>query len=78
MKNLQIGYTIPTEKVFGSKWGISKFRVYASTTNVFTITNYTGLDPEVSAESETYSALGVDRGIYPNPRQFLFGVSVGF
>lgn len=78
MKNLQIGYTIPAEKVFGSKWGISKFRVYASTTNVFTITNYTGLDPEVSAEAETYSALGVDRGIYPNPRQFLLGVSVGF
>ncbi|WP_188627099.1 SusC/RagA family TonB-linked outer membrane protein [Pedobacter quisquiliarum] len=78
LKNLQIGYTIPAEKVFGSKWGISKFRVYASTTNVFTITNYTGLDPEVSAESETYSALGVDRGIYPNPRQFLLGVSVGF
>jgi TonB-linked SusC/RagA family outer membrane protein len=78
MKNLQIGYTIPAEKVFGSKWGISRFRVYASTTNVFTITNYTGLDPEVSAEAETYSALGVDRGIYPNPRQFLLGVSVGF
>jgi TonB-linked SusC/RagA family outer membrane protein len=78
MKNLQIGYSIPAEKVFGSKMGISKFRVYASTTNVFTITNYTGLDPEVSAESATYSALGVDRGIYPNPRQFLFGVSVGF
>lgn len=78
MKNLQIGYTIPAEKVFGSKWGVSRFRVYASTTNVFTITNYTGLDPEVSAEAETYSALGVDRGIYPNPRQFLLGVSVGF
>jgi TonB-linked SusC/RagA family outer membrane protein len=78
MKNLQIGYTLPAEKVFGSKLGISKFRIYASTTNLFTITNYTGLDPEVSAEAETYSALGVDRGIYPNPRQFLLGVSVGF
>ncbi len=78
LKNLQIGYSIPTGKGFASKMGISKFRVYASTTNVFTLTNYTGLDPEVSAESETYSALGVDRGIYPNPRQFLLGVSLGF
>lgn len=78
MKNLQIGYNIPAQKLFGSKVGINKLRVYASTTNLFTLTKYKGLDPEVSQESETFSALGVDRGIYPNPRQFLLGVSVGF
>ena len=78
MKNLQIGYSLPTEKVFGAKWGVSKLRIYASATNLFTLTNYTGLDPEVSQETETFSALGVDRGIYPSPRQFLLGLSVGF
>ena len=78
MKNLQIGYTFPTEKLFGAKLGINKLRIYASTTNLFTITDYTGLDPEVSQETETFSALGVDRGVYPNPRQFLLGISVGF
>ncbi|WP_316840501.1 TonB-dependent receptor [Pedobacter gandavensis] len=78
MKNLQIGYTVPVEKVFGPKWGVSKLRIYASATNLFTITKYKGLDPEVSQETETYSAIGVDRGIYPSPRQFLLGLSVGF
>lgn len=78
MKNLQIGYSFPAEKMFGTKSGINKFRIYASTTNLFTITNYTGLDPEVSQESSTFSAPGLDRGIYPNPRQFIFGLSVGF
>lgn len=78
MKNLQIGYSLPVDKVFGPKWGVSKVRVYASATNLFTITKYKGLDPEVSQETETYSALGVDRGIYPSPRQFLIGLSVGF
>jgi len=78
MKNLQVGYALPVTKLFGSKSGISKFRVYASATNIFTITKYTGLDPEVSQESDTFSAVGVDRGIYPSPRQFLIGVNVGF
>jgi TonB-linked SusC/RagA family outer membrane protein len=78
MKNLQIGYSLPAQKVFGSKLGVNKFRIYASATNLFTITDYTGLDPEVSQESSTFSAPGVDRGIYPNARQFLLGLSVGF
>jgi TonB-linked SusC/RagA family outer membrane protein len=78
MKNLQIGYSFPTQKLFGSKYGVNKLRVYASATNIFTITKYDGLDPEVSQETETFSAIGVDRGIYPTPRQFLLGVSLGF
>jgi TonB-linked SusC/RagA family outer membrane protein len=78
MKNLQLGYTIPATKIFGTNTGFSKLRVYASATNIFTITKYTGLDPEVSQETDTFSAPGVDRGIYPSPRQFLLGINVGF
>lgn len=78
MKNLQIGYSLPTDKIFGAKLGVNKIRIYASATNLFTITDYTGLDPEVSQETETFSAPGVDRGIYPSPRQFLLGLNVGF
>jgi TonB-linked SusC/RagA family outer membrane protein len=78
MKNLQLGYSLPVNKVFGPKIGISKLRVYVSATNIFTLTKYTGLDPEVSQESDTFSAVGVDRGIYPSPRQFLLGINVGF
>ena len=77
MKNLQVGYTLPV-KALGTKLGISKVRIYASATNIFTITKYTGLDPEISQESDTFSVPGLDRGIYPSPRQYLLGLSVGF
>ncbi|UKT62761.1 SusC/RagA family TonB-linked outer membrane protein [Pedobacter mucosus] len=76
MKNIQVGYSFKLKQ--DSKLGFSKIRVYASATNLFTITNYTGLDPEVSQESDTFSVPGLDRGIYPSPRQYLLGLSVGF
>lgn len=78
MKNLQIGYNLPTDKVFGKGLGIRKMRIYVGATNLFTITNYSGLDPEVSQANSTYPVLGVDRGIYPVGRQFMVGVNVGF
>jgi len=77
-KNLQVGYTIPAKKLFGSNSGFSKLRIYVSATNIFTITKYTGLDPEVSQETNTFSAPGVDRGIYPSPRQYLIGINAAF
>ena len=91
MKNIQIGYSIPTAKAFGPKSGISRMRVYVSATNLFTITKYTGLDPEVTqtressasvgnsgAPADQFSAPGIDKGVYPTPRQFLIGINVGF
>ncbi|WP_316799980.1 TonB-dependent receptor [Pedobacter frigidisoli] len=77
LKNVQLGYTIPS-KVFGTKSGISRFRIYASASNLFTITKYTGLDPEVTQITDTFTAPGVDQGVYPSPRQFLLGINVGF
>jgi len=76
MRNLQLGYTLPVARLFNGK--ISNFRVYASATNLFTITNYTGMDPEVSQYSSTYTAPGVDMGVYPVPRQYLLGLNVTF
>lgn len=76
LKNFQIGYNLPTEQLFGK--AISKMRVYLGATNLFTITDYTGLDPEVSQEDSTFPVLGVDRGIYPVSRQFIIGLNVGF
>lgn len=78
MKNLQLGYTLPA-KALGTKLGLSKVRIYVSATNLFTITNYTGMDPEVSQETDiAFSIPGLDRGIYPAGRQYLLGLSVGF
>jgi len=45
-------------------------RVYVSATNVFTITKYDGIDPEVAG--------GIDGGIYPRPLTLLFGVNFNF
>ncbi len=76
MRNVQVGYTVPGERLFGGK--IANLRIYASATNLFTITGYSGMDPEVSQYSSTFSAPGVDMGVYPVPRQYLLGLSVTF
>jgi len=76
MRNLQIGYNFPTERLFKDR--IKNLRAYISATNLFTLTKYTGLDPEVSQFSSTFTAPGVDMGIYPVPRQYLVGLSVTF
>jgi TonB-linked SusC/RagA family outer membrane protein len=78
LKNLQLGYNIPTQKLFNENTSFHKLRVYLGVTNVFTITKYKGLDPEISATSSDYPALGVDFGIYPQARQYILGISLGF
>jgi len=75
-----IGYTLP--KKILSKVGISGLRVYGSVYNVFTITGYSGLDPEVgvndNANSSTYPTTGFDFGAYPRARSFIMGVNLNF
>ncbi len=75
MRNLQLGYTFG-ERILGNN--VKSLRAYISATNLFTITKYTGMDPEVSQLSSTFSAPGVDSGIYPVSRQYLIGLSVTF
>ncbi|MNO01160.1 hypothetical protein D3C81_2212330 [compost metagenome] len=52
--------------------------MYFAVTNLFTITKYEGLDPEVTATPSDYPALGVDFGVYPQSRQYMLGLSLGF
>ena len=68
LKNLQVGYTLP-DKLLG-KSGFQNCRFYVQISNVFTITKYTGYDPEVNG--------GVDYGNYPQAQSFLFGVNLSF
>lgn len=74
LRNLQIGYTLPG--TLSNKARISKARIYIQGTNLFTITKYTGLDPEVVVNDDR--AAGIDVGAYPLVRQFLVGVNVTF
>ena len=73
-KNLQIGYTFPQKLM--SKMGISRLRVYGGVQNLFTITNYSGYDPEVS--SNALFSRGIDSKSYPNARTYTLGFNVSF
>lgn len=73
MKNLMIGYSLPSSLL--SKYKIDRLRIYFQATNLFTITKYSGLDPEtVGGDSD----LGVDEGVYPAIKQLLIGVNLNF
>lgn len=76
MENLIISYNFA--KLFpGLKF--RKLEIYGQATNLFTLTNYSGLDPEVGAELSRGSMFtGVDAGAWPTPRQYFIGVSIGF
>ena len=72
MKTLRLGYTLPENLL--SRAQIKSLRVYAQVTNLFTITNYSGLDPEYDTAG---SGMGLDRGAWPTPREIRFGVQLG-
>ncbi len=74
LKNLTLGYTLPRNLL--QKAGIVNLRVYASLQNLYTITEYSGMDPEVTLKSPLTP--GADWGYYPNGRNFLVGVNFTF
>lgn len=71
MKNLQVGYTLPASTL--SKVYLKSVRVYVQAVNLFTITKYSGLDPEIGGGDR---AFGVDAGNYPNVKQFIIGLNL--
>jgi hypothetical protein len=74
IKSLQVGYTLPSAAL--DRVGIGKFRVYASANNLFTFTDYSGLDPEIGTRGTL--EIGIDRGFYPSPRIYNVGLNVTF
>ena len=72
--DLTIGYTLPQK--IAKKLYLSKLRVYASAGNLFTITSYSGYDPEVDVQSGLTPSMDYNR--YPRARTFSFGVNVDF
>jgi len=80
LKNLQIGYSIPEKPL--KFIGLSKVRVYASGTNLLTLTKYTGLDPEMTVSNNSKSegdlAAGIDWGTYPSAMTIMFGIDITF
>jgi TonB-dependent starch-binding outer membrane protein SusC len=76
LKNLSIGYTLPSSLL--NKFSITKTRLYVSAQNLFVITKYTGLDPEIGIQGGNATQNGVDNGTYPSSRYFTFGLNVTF
>ena len=71
LKVVQFGYSLPNRLV--SKIGANKLRLYLSAENIFTLTKYTGYDPEIGG-----GVFGIDKGVYPQARSFMLGVQLQF
>ena len=80
LKNLTIGYTIPSK--ITKKLGMKNLRAYFTATNLLTLTKYTGLDPEVNTNSTRsmggYSlpSPGIDNSAYPIAKGYTFGLNI--
>lgn len=71
VKLIQLGYSLPTNAI--SAIGAAKLRFYITGENLFTVTKYTGYDPEIGG-----GVFGIDKGTYPQAKSFLFGANLQF
>ncbi len=84
LKNLQIGYNF--SQAWLKKIGIPQLRVYIASQNLLTFTRYSGLDPEIGSTGNGSGAPivgdpklhGIDQGVYPQARMFMFGINAKF
>ena len=74
LKQIQLGYTLP--KNITRKAYMENVRAYISLDDFFTFTKYPGLDPENCTQE--YNCPGLDKGVYPNMRKMVLGISVTF
>ena len=75
LRNISLGYNMPAEII--KKAGIEQLRLYVSAQNLWTITRYTGYNPDVSYR-DSNTSLGLDYGSYPSTRSVTFGVNLAF
>ncbi len=74
LANITLGYDFA--RLLHSKY-VSQLRLYAQAQNLFTLTNYSGMDPEVGYGPDAWMS-GIDTGTYPRARVFLVGVNIKF
>ncbi len=72
MKNLRLGYNIPKSVL--NRIQMRSLGIYFQVTNLFTLTKYSGLDPELHQPG---GEMGLDQGAWPTPRQAVFGITIG-
>ncbi len=79
LRNITLGYTLPSQ--IQNKLGLGQIRFYVSGQNLFTITDYSGYDPEIGSRVQSFSGvseIGIDRGFYPQPRSVIGGIKLTF
>jgi hypothetical protein len=76
LQSATIGYTLPEN--FTTKFHVRRLRVYATGTNLFCLTKYSGYDPEVDTRRSTPLTPGVDYSAYPKSIGYVFGINLTF
>ncbi|UCJ06601.1 TonB-dependent receptor [Chitinophaga pendula] len=79
MKNVMVSYELPQSLL--KRFAISQFKIYVQAQNLFTVTKYTGLDPEINLRNydpNNDRHMGVDEGAYPVAKVFLVGANISF
>ena len=76
LRNVTLSYDLPSNLI--SKAKMSGARVYVSADNILTLTRFSGMDPEVSLEGDTYSLAGLFTNNYPVPMSIVFGIDINF
>jgi len=74
ISNVTLGYNLPKRLV--RKMHLNRLRVYATANNLYTFTNYSGFDPEVSTRNRSGLTPGVDWGAYPRSKTYILGVNI--
>ena len=75
LKNVTLGYELPGSWI--TKASLEKVRIFISGNNLFTITDYSGFDPEIGVNNDPRD-VGVDRGFYPQAKSMVGGLQISF
>ncbi|NND05293.1 MAG: TonB-dependent receptor [Saprospiraceae bacterium] len=76
LRTISLGYRLSSQML--QKLKVSSLRIYVTGKNLWTLTNYSGFDPEVSHFGQSATNMGADLGGYPSTKQYLVGLNVGF
>ncbi len=76
IQNISLSYNLP--KNWLDQVHINRCKLYVNVQNVYTFTNYSGLDPEIGSYNQQAGLSNVDMGRYPSPRVYTFGANITF
>ncbi|MBP1676378.1 MAG: TonB-dependent receptor plug [Bacteroidetes bacterium] len=76
IKNIALGYNF--NKKLLKPLHLETLRIYANIQNLYTLTKYSGFDPEIGSSTASSNVMGLDNGRYPSPQVYSFGLNLSF